>query len=312
MSSKIKNFQRFALTSTIATYFLIFIGGLVRVSGAGLGCPDWPKCFGRWIPPFSRTQIPIGFDATNFNITLAWIEYINRLAGMVTGLLILITALLAIKNFRSSKHILITSMLAAVLVAVQGWYGSVVVKSQLLPATVSIHMLLALIIVSLLVYVTYSSYHLSSPLPVKSAQPERKWLLFLWGVSLIQILFGTGIRATVEIIWEQFPLLSTVEVLSGVGIINYIHTFLGIFLAVGTFLLGQKIIKANNLSTVSKQSIWLLYVLISLQIFIGINLHLFGLPPFLQVFHLWIASLFIGVILILFTDLNYEQVENER
>ena len=160
------------------TYFLIFIGGLVRVSGAGLGCPDWPKCFGRWIPPFSQSQIPTGFDASGFNITLAWIEYINRVAGMITGLLILITALLAIKNFRGSKHILIPSMLAAILVAIQGWYGSVVVKSQLMPTTVSIHMLLALIIVSLLVYVTYGSFHLSSSPSVKKNRLENKWLLF--------------------------------------------------------------------------------------------------------------------------------------
>jgi cytochrome c oxidase assembly protein subunit 15 len=312
VSAKIKNFQRFALTSTVATYFLIFIGGLVRVSGAGLGCPDWPKCFGRWIPPLSTNQIPVGFDVTNFNLTLAWIEYINRLAGMITGLLILITALLAIKNFRDSKQILIPSVLSALLVAIQGWYGSVVVKTQLMPATVSIHLLLALIIVSLLVYVTYGSYHISPATQVRKIQPERKWLLILWLVSVIQVLFGAGIRSTTEIIWEQFPLLMAGEVLDRVGILNYLHTILGIFLAVGTVMIGQKVVKINNISIVSKQSIGLLYVIIFLQIFIGINLHLFGLPPFLQVFHLWLASLFIGVLLIVYTDLKFEQVNHGK
>ena len=230
---------------------------------------------------------------------------------MITGLLILITALLALKNFRDSKHLLIPSMLAAILVAVQGWYGSVVVKSQLLPATVSVHMLLALIIVSLLVYVTYSSYQTSPHLPGKIKKPERKWLLILWLVSVIQILFGTGIRSTVEVIWEQYPLLLAADVLDRVGVINYVHTFLGIFLAIGTVIVGQKIMKINKLSAVSKQCLWLLYALIFIQIFIGINLHLFGLPPILQVFHLWLASLFIGVLLILYTDLNYTQVEHE-
>jgi cytochrome c oxidase assembly protein subunit 15 len=308
VSKKEKIFQKFALASTIVTYFLIFIGGLVRVSGAGLGCPDWPKCFGRWIPPLSQSQIPAGFDASGFNITLAWIEYINRLAGMITGLLILITALLAIKNFREKKQILIPSMLAAILVAIQGWYGSVVVKSQLMPATVSIHMLLALIIVSLLVYVTYGSFHLSSTLSINKRKPESKWLLFLWLISVIQILLGTGIRSTVEIIWEQFPLLTATDLLGRIGAINYIHTFLGIFLAIGTGLAGQKIMKLDKLSTVSKQSAWLLYTLIVLQIIIGVNLHVLGLPPILQVFHLWIASIYVGVILVLFTDLKYQQV----
>jgi len=311
VSSKVKNIQRFALTSTIATYFLIFIGGLVRVSGAGLGCPDWPKCFGRWIPPFSINQIPVGFDATNFNITLAWIEYLNRLAGMITGILILITAILALRNFRTERQILIPASLAAVLVALQGWYGSVVVKSQLMPATVSIHLLLALVIVSLLVYLTYSSYHLSSNTSIIATRPERKLLLILWLISIVQILFGTGIRSSVEMIWSQFPLMAVGDVLDQVGIINYLHTFLGIFLAIGTGIIGLQIKKMDNISPLTKQTILILNILIFIQIFIGINLHLFGLPPILQVFHLWMASLYIGIVLILYTDLKYEQVKNE-
>ncbi len=74
-----KRFRHLALFATFATYFAIFMGGLVRVSGAGLGCPDWPKCFGRWFPPTSLSQLPPEIDPSLFNLTLAWIEYINRL-----------------------------------------------------------------------------------------------------------------------------------------------------------------------------------------------------------------------------------------
>ena len=158
MDRKIKTFRNFAFASTLTTYFLIFVGGLVRVSGAGLGCPDWPKCFGRWIPPLHVSQIPADFNVASFNLTLAWIEYINRLIGMITGILIVITAVLAIKNFRGIKRILIPTLLSVVLVAIQGWYGSIVVSSQLQSITVSVHLLLALLIVSLLIYATQSSY----------------------------------------------------------------------------------------------------------------------------------------------------------
>jgi heme A synthase len=121
---------------------------------------------------------------------------------------------------------------------------------------------------------------------------------------------GTGIRSAVEKIWDRFPLLIAGDVLNQVGVITYIHTFLGIFLTIGVGFLGQKIMKIDKISQLSKQSVWLLIMLIILQLIIGVNLFVFGLPPILQVFHLWIASLFIGVLLILYTDLKYDQVEN--
>ena len=307
MNEKINLFKKFALASTAATYLLIFIGGLVRVSGAGLGCPDWPKCFGRWIPPLSYDQIPVGFNVSNFNITLAWIEYINRLAGMITGLLILVTALLAIKNFRRTKQIIIPSILAAILVAFQGWYGSVVVKTQLMPETVSVHMLLALTIVSLLIYVTHNAYHFTTDKSVHKIVPQKKWLLYLWVISVIQILLGTGMRSQIEITWDQYPLLLASEVLSRIGTISSLHIFLGIILAILTAMISQKILKSEKLSLISRQSVWLLFILIIIQLLIGLSLQFIGLPPFLQVFHLWIASIFIGVILILYTELKYQE-----
>ena len=76
-------FFQSAVVSTILSYLLIFVGGLVRVSGSGMGCPDWPRCFGRWIPPTNIDQIPSYIDATSFNIVLAWIEYGNRSSGSI-------------------------------------------------------------------------------------------------------------------------------------------------------------------------------------------------------------------------------------
>lgn len=308
MSEKNRIFQKFALSSTVATYFLIFIGGLVRVSGAGLGCPDWPKCFGKWIPPLSRNEIPQGFDAASYNITLAWIEYLNRLAGMITGLLILITAILAIINFRKQKLILIPSILAAIMVAFQGWYGSIVVKSQLLPFTVSIHMLIALVIASLLIYVTYHSFNHERSHAGSDTKSHKSLLLILWFITIVQILFGTQTRSQIEIVWDQFPLLAASAVLARVGLINHIHAILGICVALCTILIGLKIQRIPNLSENRKQNIWLMVILVFLQVVVGLILQIIGLPPVLQVFHLWIASLLIGVILINYSELSYQQV----
>jgi cytochrome c oxidase assembly protein subunit 15 len=307
VSEKIKSFQKLALVSTLATYFLIFLGGLVRVSGAGLGCPDWPKCFGRWIPPLTKSGIPPGIDASAFNVTLAWIEYINRLAGMITGLLILALALLAIKNFRDKKQILIPSLLAAVMVAFQGWYGSIVVKSQLMPHTVSLHLLLALIIVSLLIYVLMSIYHINRKQPGTKEKFLRRFLLYLWILVIIQILLGTETRSQIEIITEKYPLLMARELLDQIGLVNYLHSILGVMVAFGTGIAGFRILKMQQLSDILKQGAWLMTILMLLQILLGLSLQTIGISPFLQIFHLWIASLFVGVILIIYTDLIYQQ-----
>ena len=99
-----KLFFRSALISTILSYLLIFVGGLVRVSGSGLGCPDWPKCFGRWVPPTSIEQIPAHIDPTAFNIVLAWIEYGNRMLGVIVGISILLMTFIAVIYFNKNNY----------------------------------------------------------------------------------------------------------------------------------------------------------------------------------------------------------------
>src|SRR4026208_1603026 len=110
--SRLASFQRLALCTTSITYVLIMVGGLVRASGSGMGCPDWPKCFGRWVPPTSEAQLPSdyqerwaarGYDAARFNVWKTWTEYGNRMIGVVIGFLILITLVLAIRFKRADR-----------------------------------------------------------------------------------------------------------------------------------------------------------------------------------------------------------------
>lgn len=300
-----KLFSKLAFVSTVATYVLIFVGGLVRVSGAGLGCPDWPKCFGSWIPPFNVSQLPAGFDPETFNFALAWIEYINRLIGVLVGMLIVVTAIYAIKYFRQHKSILYSSIAAAVLVAIQGWYGSIVVKTELNSNTITIHFLLAIFIVSSLIYTWQKSdLIINSEIESQDQFPAntKNLLQVLWISNVIQFIFGTQVRGKLEILIEKFPLLYGSELIVKLGTINYIHIALGIITAIITFMAVLPLLKKSvQSSALVQQSSILLLVLIVAQIFIGAFIELFDIPPLMQVIHMWIAAIFVGNILIIYT-----------
>jgi len=294
-----------ALVSTIATYILIFIGGLVRVSGAGLGCPDWPKCFGRWIPPTDISQLPANIDPARFNITLAWIEYINRLSGMTVGILIAITAVMAIVYARRQPRIMWPAVAAGLLTAFQGWQGSVVITSELMPAVVTVHAVLALMIVSLLIWVTQQAYYEEHPnergdnyLPPSAP----RWLTVLWGVAIIQVILGTQMREGLEKMRDQYPLDSAAQWIIKIGGVSHIHMTLGILVAVATWVVGRMVLKRSRRLTrlVRQAMIWAM-ILVGLQILTGLSFIFFGVPPLVQVFHLWLASLFVGTLLIVFS-----------
>jgi cytochrome c oxidase assembly protein subunit 15 len=299
-------YQRFALLSVIVTYFLIFVGGLVRVSGAGLGCPDWPKCFGRWIPPTNINQLPAEFAPETFNFTLAWIEYINRLVGVLVGFAILVTAILAIVYYRKHLSVLIPSMLAAILVAYQGWQGSQVVASELEPIIVSVHMVLAFVIISLLIYAAFNSFYISGAVEEKADYPAKSSALIagLWGVTILQVLLGTQVRGAIEHAIRDYPLLFGSELLAKVGFIDELHMGLGIVLAIGLIVFSWSVLKTNGISQTVRLTTWSVILIAALQIILGHILLFIGLPEIVQLLHLWLSSLLIGALLVLFVSIR--------
>jgi heme a synthase len=297
-------FSRFGVLTTAITYLLIFAGGLVRVSGAGMGCPDWPKCFGRWFPPTSVDQLPAHVDPVLFNFTLAWIEYVNRLLGMITGLLIAALAVWAIARYSRVRRIVWPAVVAALLVAFQGWQGSQVVASHLEPVVVTVHLILALVIVSLLVWVTLQAwFHDNRETGRQAGYPRatRKLALLLWIVALVQIGLGTQIREALEIVRRQLPLATPADWYAAVGAINHIHLFLGLALAGLTWFVGHRLLtRSREPHILAVQSMVTMMVLVGFQIALGFGFILLGIPAILQLLHQWVAALYIGLILILF------------
>ena len=303
-----KFFFRSALISTILSYLLIFVGGLVRVSGSGLGCPDWPKCFGRWVPPTSIEQIPAHIDPTAFNIVLAWIEYGNRMLGVIVGISILLMTIIAVIYFKKNSKILLSSLLSLFLVIANGGLGAIVVSSVLNPFIVSLHMILALFLVSVLSYATIESYKLINTQKFTGILLSKKIsisLIALWIFIVIEILLGTGIRTNIELIAIDNPLLSKGELLESLNSYKYFHSILGFSLLFLSFYLCY--LFKDDFLGLSKQLVLFIFVMIILQIFLGELMIFFEMPQLTRLFHTWGSSWLVGIIIILYNTLQYEQ-----
>jgi cytochrome c oxidase assembly protein subunit 15 len=284
---KLNAFQKTAITTVGATLFLILVGGLVRAAGAGLGCPDWPKCFGMWIPPTNLADLPAGFDASQFNVYKTWIEYVNRLVGVIIGLLITATFLLSIKYRKDKPTVFYSSLAALVLVLFQGWLGGVVVKTGLHEGLITAHMLIAMVIITTLLYATFEAT--SDLFKIRIEEGFRKKLLWtMWallGLTIAQLILGTQVREAIDVIKEATTVPPRSLWIEQVGNIFPIHrSFSWLVVFAGSFLFYQlKKNKAEGL--VMKLGQWNV-ILILLQVLIGIGLHYLNMPRVLQVLHL--------------------------
>ena len=187
-TAKQRPLAKLSSITLFAVYLLIFVGGVVRSTGSGMGCPDWPQCFGTWIPPTQEAQLPENYqtlfyqkrmqknarlahileclgasalaeklqekpiiqEETTFNPFKTWTEYINRVIGVTVGLLIGCTFLAAL-SYKGSPAIGFVAGALLILTLFEAWIGSLVVATHLLPWLVTFHMLIALIIIGLLV-----------------------------------------------------------------------------------------------------------------------------------------------------------------
>jgi len=270
-----------------AVIFLIFVGGLVRAAGAGLGCPDWPKCFGLWIPPTNAADLPAGFDAAQFNVFKTWTEYINRLIGAVIGLLITATFVLSFRYRKKTPSVFYSSMAAFFMVIFQGWLGGQVVKSGLNEWLITIHMVLAMAIMTTLLYATFKATEEHWRVSVDTH--TRRWLfglgMLLFMFSMIQLIFGTEVREAVDRVSRGASTIPREQWLTSIGSIDEWHrtfswtVFLsGLALTVATYRL-------TNAYFLKKLAAGIIIVIIS-QILLGAGLYYLGMPPAYQVLHL--------------------------
>jgi cytochrome c oxidase assembly protein subunit 15 len=299
--ARLSSFQRLALWTTATTYFLILVGGLVRASGAGLGCPDWPRCFGGWVPPMSAAELPPQFDPSQFNQALMWTEYLNRLLGVTVGFLIFATAVSAWRHHRRDRRILWTTIAAVLLTGFQGWLGGRVVAHELATWIVTVHMIVALVIVQMLLYVTVvagdvrrataSAVAYAGTAGAKApALPASIVVLIV--ITLIQIGLGTQVRGGVDAALDAG--VARNAALATVGTLDYLHRDAAFVTLLGSALLCLWLMtrRAGNVTLIRWS--WVVLGLTVAQVAVGVVMAYVSLLPGAQVVHLTVASLLLG------------------
>ncbi len=329
---KLRAFYKLSLSTLIAVYLLILIGGVVRSTGSGMGCPDWPRCFGNWVPPTSVSQLPENYkeiyadyrqkknqrfaqylqlmglgttaekilndesvlEEADFNVTKTWIEYLNRITGVVIGFLIFAVFINSIKFWNSDRRLTVISFATFVLVGFQGWIGSFVVSTNLTPWTVTVHMFLALIIVAMLVYLVYkSSQHtmqINSPVAFW-------WMVSCIAVVLIQILLGTQVREAIDSVSRIAVRQEWISSIQAEFLIHRSFSWVVILLHAGLLY--------NLRKTQAPKGFQLtLFVLILGTILSGVGMAWFAVPAFLQPVHLLLATGCFGMQFLFLLKLN--------
>ncbi len=320
-----KLFQKVGTFTIGAVFFLIFVGALVRATGSGMGCPDWPTCFGQWIPPTQESQLPDnyhqlyadrGYANTDFNPTKTWTEYVNRLTGVTIGLLVFATMLLSFR-FRNTDRVIVYSSTAVfILVGLQGWLGALVVASNLRPVMISVHMLSALTIVGLLIYtVTRSQRDRLTTIDWNRLPKSVKTVLTVAIVFvLIQVVMGTQVRQAVDTISQQLGESHREQWRNHFPMIFYAHRSFSAIILFSVIWLSWNSRQLLQRYFWSKALACLVIVSVITEIMLGITMDRFAIPAFAQPLHLLFASLIFGGLVFsrIAVQLGMKKVTNER
>ncbi len=187
-------FAKLAVAAAIATYVLIVVGGLVRATDSGLGCPDWPLCFGAWVPPADLN---------------AWIEHSHRLvAALAVGPLVAGVGLFTVFTpRRHDRPMLIAAIAAGVLVIVQAWLGGQVVIQQLSAELVSAHLAMALTVLALTIVIADRA--VSGALPRPAGGSLTRLVAWTGAAVFAQMLLGSWVTGTgAGLAFNDFPLMN--------------------------------------------------------------------------------------------------------
>jgi heme a synthase len=308
-----KGFQRIVLISIIGTYLVIFAGAIVRGTGSGLGCPDWPRCFGQWIPPTDITELPenykeiykiAGKTIADFDPFKTWTEYINRLLGALLGLIITILFIWSFKLRYLERNLTWFCSGLLFLIIIQGGVGALVVSTHLKPFLITIHMFLAIILLFGLLYLRKYCLDLQDTSIV--AGIDEKALTYskvLIALSFFQVLLGTQVRQQVDHFTRDTGIATPETIMEHMGSIFYIHRSFSIVIVALLIYLIYYFHRKNYNRAGFFYSLMSLFCVAG-NIFTGITLNYFSFPAHYQPPHLLFGIMTVSLLYMMSLELK--------
>lgn len=280
----IRRFSNLALSTLISTILLIMVGSIVRVTGNGLGCPDWPLCHGRAIPPFYLS---------------AWVEFLHRLFGAAVVIQAAVLIYLSWRWFKPDKWIYRTAVFASVILTIQVILGGIHVVYELPRWTGWIHTGVAMLVagaVAIWVAVSRPETRQLGARTAKLLQGTRlpTWTIIAAGASYILILTGSLVTRTgASLVCPDFPAcgLETVpDNLQTIVLIQMVHRIAAFVVAFAIILTLWYLLRASNRDRGIRTVAWTLIALLALQFGLGISNVLLALPMWSRILHLGTAA----------------------
>jgi len=271
-------FRRLAAAAALMTYALIIVGGLVRTSGSGLGCPDWPLCHGQALPPAD---------------VAAWIEFSHRAVAAVTGVLLVVTAVVALRRYRHLRPVSAPVTFAALLLVLQVPLGAIVVLTELEPLIVAFHLSMAMLIFA---GVLVTAIAAGRPAQVPGERSQVPGLLVAAALSVFAVLM-TGawvVGGRAQLACPDWPLCYD-ALLPGPDAspqiaIQLLHRYAVAAVSILVIALVVKMLSARRIAR--PLLVWTVYLGASfaMQVMVGAFQVLFLLPVGWRVLHLAFAS----------------------
>ena len=304
----IKYFYKASIVTVILLYILVLVGGFVRITESGDDCPDWPKCYGSWVPPLSIEDIPENFNPTQDKVYGSWIEYFNRLVGVILGMSMLFTFYKSIYVFKNDKIIFYGSLASLLLIIVAGWFGGQIAQNidgtnVIYQHSVSIHLYIAILTIISLVYTTNRGFILLYPNCEKKTNYSNESVYIFFAILILNLLLvfsGSFIRTFIDddLIKELPYFLRMERYVYQTGLIKFVHPILGFSMLGLLGILWNHIMHISNPSNTLKMLVKVLLILVGLQVIIGEGLRFNFIHETFRLYHLWLSTVILGIIII--------------